>query len=450
MGRGNRWLVLGIVLVLGLALLGPASAQEARTLIQPRITNDDFADAWAIGILSSGVTGHTNDDATLEPGEPDDCAGREIGHTAWYTVTVTQPSQVTLSTAGANFDTVLAVYTGSAVGSLSLVSCNDDAGGGYASQVVFPAVPAVVYYVQVGGYQAATGLFPVSVTRTPTGPPAPQNDYFVNAQAAGVAPTWQQGTWNATTEPGEPLSCNDGGWVTSMGATVWYTLTVAAPTLVTVDTFGSDFDTILSIYTGGAVGSLTRVVCDDDTDNLQSIRQSQVQFGATPGTTYRIQVGGYDGTATPPFTGNLKLHITRGAWPSCLGGSATIVGTSAEETINGTPGADVIVALGGKDTINGQAGDDRICGNQGWDTVYGGPGNDRVQGGAGNDTIWGGEGNDNLRGGPAADTLRGEAGDDRLLGQGRNDLLYGGPGTDTVRGGGGTDYCEGETLFTCE
>lgn len=446
MGRGNRLLVLGLVLVLGLAVLGPASAHEFRTSIQPRITNDDFADAWAIGILSSGITGHTNDDATLEPGEPHSCAGREIGHTAWYTVTVTQPSQVTVSTAGADFDTVLAVYTGSAVGSLTLVSCNDDSGGGYASQVVFSAFPAVTYYVQVGGYQAETGLFPVSVTRTPTGPPAPQNDYFVHAQMVGLYPTWTQSTVNATTEPGEPLDCFEGGWTYAMGATVWYWLTVTSPTLVTVDTFGSDFDTSLAVYTGATVGSLNRLVCNEDTGGYQSL----VQFAALPGTTYRIQVGGFDGAASLPGVGDLRLNFTREAMPLCFGRTATRTGTSGPDVINGTAGDDVIVGLGGNDLINGLGGNDRICGNAGRDQIQAGVGNDRVAGGTGRDVISGGDGADVLKGGAGADQVNGDGGNDKLVGQAGNDTLNGGAGADTVTGGPGTDTCSGETLATCE
>src|SRR6478752_9020035 len=45
----------------------------------------------------------------------------------------------------------------------------------------------------------------------------------------------------------------------------------------------------------------------------------------------------------------------------CHGVPATITGTSAAQTINGTAGNDVIVALGGGDTVNGNGGDDIIC-----------------------------------------------------------------------------------------
>ncbi len=45
----------------------------------------------------------------------------------------------------------------------------------------------------------------------------------------------------------------------------------------------------------------------------------------------------------------------------CLGRDATIVGTSGDDRLHGTPHADVIVGMGGDDRIDGAGGNDRIC-----------------------------------------------------------------------------------------
>ncbi len=68
-----------------------------------------------------------------------------------------------------------------------------------------------------------------------------------------------------------------------------------------MDTAGSDFDTILTLYTGSAVNALTSVVANDDVagENLLSAITTTV----TGGTTYLIGVNGYDGD-----TGNLTLN----------------------------------------------------------------------------------------------------------------------------------------------
>ena len=94
---------------------------------------------------------------------------------------------------------------------------------------------------------------------------------------------------------------------------------------------------------------------------------------------------------------------------------ATIVGTGANNTINGTSGRDVIVALGGLDTIDGKGGDDVICGGDGPDTVSGGDGKDWIDGGAGNDDLNGGNGDDFLDGGLGSDSIRGDGGRDTCV-----------------------------------
>jgi hypothetical protein len=75
---------------------------------------------------------------------------------------------------------------------------------------------------------------------------------------------------------------------------------------------------------------------------------------------------------------------------TCLGRTATIVGTAGPDVIKGTPGNDVIAGLGGDDTIVGRGGNDIICGGSGDDTLSGNKGRDRLIGGPGTDVISGG------------------------------------------------------------
>src|SRR5882762_9242201 len=55
-------------------------------------------------------------------------------------------------------------------------------------------------------------------------------------------------------------------------------------------------------------------------------------------------------------------------------GGITIIGTSAGETLNGTPGGDCILGNGGNDIINGLGGADYLVGGAGDDTINGGDG----------------------------------------------------------------------------
>ena len=157
-----------------------------------------------------------------------------------------------------------------------------------------------------------------------------------------------------------------------------------------------------------------------------------------------------------------------GAVATCLGQSATIVGTSGAETLTGSSGNDVIAGLGGDDKISGGDGNDVICAGSGDDGVNAGLGDDHVVGedgydmivgGAGIDTIEGGTGTDALYGGAGADQVSGDAGSDyiqggddgdSLSGGDDDDLLDGNAGTNTVDGGAGSDACDGGAMSACE
>ncbi len=109
----------------------------------------------------------------------------------------------------------------------------------------------------------------------------------------------------ATKEPGEPDHAANVG-----GKSVWWSWTAPASGTVTISTCGSDFDTILGVYTGTVVNALESVASDDDFCGFAS--GSQVQFTATANTTYQIAVDGYKYLEDPDASaGNVVLTITQ-------------------------------------------------------------------------------------------------------------------------------------------
>ena len=82
------------------------------------------------------------------------------------------------------------------------------------------------------------------------------------------------------------------------GSTVWWFFTAATSGTVTIDTFGSNYDTQLHIFDGFFPGiefaDLNFVVGNDDASGLQS----QVTFEVTAGECYEIRVGGFRGTGS--------------------------------------------------------------------------------------------------------------------------------------------------------
>lgn len=115
------------------------------------------------------------------------------------------------------------------------------------------------------------------------------------------------------------------------------------------------------------------------------------------------------------------------------GKAITLIGTNANETINGFASNDTIDGGDGNDTLNGNAGNDILNGGNGDDRLNGGDGNDQLNGGLGNDLLNGNAGNDQLNGGEGNDTLYGGDGDDLHIGGVGNDWLQGGNGNDTYQ-----------------
>jgi len=151
---------------------------------------------------------------------------------------------------------------------------------------------------------------------------SPVNDYFIEASLLeGIETAATGSNIGATRETGEPLHANSGS------ASVWWRWTATESGVISVATTGSDFDTVLAVYTGNAVGSLTRVASDDDSGEGNS---SRVAFTASAGTTYRIAVDGY-GSAT----GNIALSLTRSVSPSITSFTPSSARPGSSVTING-------------------------------------------------------------------------------------------------------------------
>ena len=120
------------------------------------VPNDNFADATVLSGATLSVTG-SNAGATKEVGEPD-IAGFAGGKSVWYSWTAPSTGAVTLTTTGSNFDTLLGVYTGSAVSALTLIAANDDYNTGTitTSALSFGAIAGTTYHFAVDGWECGS------------------------------------------------------------------------------------------------------------------------------------------------------------------------------------------------------------------------------------------------------------------------------------------------------
>ena len=308
----NELLVTARQRIFGLAVLILASLGAGSALAQP--ANDYFTNATDLTFLDTGFGSGTNMDdntgATLEPGEPM-ILTNVGGASVWYTWTAPTNGVVTFSTSGTTFQTLLAVYTGNNISNLNLIGADNGSHAGN-SQVTFIAVAGVTFDITVDGTNGAQGPFTLTWNTTfpKKGPP---NDNFTNAivlNTNGPSGTVFGDNINATLEFNltniEPeIIFNNIG-----GASIWYAWTAPSDGIATFNTAGSTFDTVLGVFLGTNVFQLTEVVANDD---FMGRRSSQVSFPVTAGTTYNIDIDGYnigDPTNVPMGFVELSWNVT--------------------------------------------------------------------------------------------------------------------------------------------
>ena len=155
----------------------------------------------------------------------------------------------------------------------------------------------------------------------PPPPPAPPNNNFASAQViTGCSGTVSGTNVGATRETSEPNHAPDG----NAGIhSIWYRWQAPASGLVTIDTEGSGFDTVLAAYTENALASLSVGFKNDDIE-FSVIRTSRLTFPVRAGLTYRIAVDGYnnvgsDNGETGPVALNWSLSNCSGSFsPAAL------------------------------------------------------------------------------------------------------------------------------------
>jgi hypothetical protein len=253
--------------------------------------NDNFANATVLSGATAAVAG-SSANATKEQGEPNHRTDNPGGASVWYRWTAPSNMSVTISTEGSSFDTVLGVYTGSAVNGLTPTARNDDADGRRTSRVTFNAFSGTSYRIAVDGFNGAEGSVELSVN------PAWNNDFSRPVQLSGFSGSTSGSTRGATRQTGEPIHGGANGT-----NSIWFLWTSPTNGPFTFDTIGSGFDTLLAVYTGSAF-PLTLVA---ESNNLDpSNTASRVTFDAVSNTTYRVAVDG--------FPGELSAGVVKLGW----------------------------------------------------------------------------------------------------------------------------------------
>ena len=158
--------------------------------------------------------------------------------------------------------------------------------------LTFPEPGSYGYFCQFDGF---TGTILVQSVV------GPANDQCSGAIAMTSGTVYTANTSGATSTGDPTQACSS-----PLGSGVWYSFTANSAGQVTVNTCGSDFDTVMAVY-GGTCAGLTPVTgaCNDDNGPSCSGFAASLTFSATAGATYWVVIGGYQGEA-----GNLRVVTT--------------------------------------------------------------------------------------------------------------------------------------------
>lgn len=264
------------------------------------LANNDFADALPVTGLQPTING-SSIGANKEVGEPNHIGGTNAGGASiWFKWVAPLSASVKVTTVGSDYDTVLGIYTGSSVAALTALANNDDEDNPnniLTSLVAFSAIKGTTYYMAVDGFNGASGSVKLAVLMAG----ASGNDDFASATSlSGATGSVDSHTVNASAETGEPPHSG-----TTAASSVWFDWQAPSSGNFNFNTDGSDFDTVLAVYTGSAVNALTEVASNDNQGVASvaakgpafSAGASQLSFAATSGTTYHIAVDGKAGSS---------------------------------------------------------------------------------------------------------------------------------------------------------
>jgi hypothetical protein len=126
--------------------------------------HDDFASAKTINTIEYHDTVNTTEatpsDTVPNVDDPSNFSCDGFNHLAgfasvWYTYTPPEIQSISLDTIGTNYDTYIAVWTGTR-GNLTLVACNDETASGF-SELSLVAAAGTTYYIEVAQFNDGLG-----------------------------------------------------------------------------------------------------------------------------------------------------------------------------------------------------------------------------------------------------------------------------------------------------
>ena len=325
---------------------GDLTLNVTGTIVAP--PNDLKANAIALNPAGQTLIGSTIGATNDFPGGST-CGASAASVDVWYSLTLPSSDcnvSYTVSTISpnTNYDTVLTAYSGP-IGSLSQIACNDDFTN-VQSLITFSAVAGRTYYIRVSGWSGRSGVFGLGLTRG-----ANVGDECASAVPLVVGATPYHSSCFTDTLGLASFGCGFG----TVYKDGWYTLSFPTEQNVTVDMYGSNFDSILAVYSSACPGpTITPIACNDDSNNTL---QSRIDFVAAANTTYLVRAGVYYVSYTGDGVINVAATPTAPACLADVNTDGTVDGSDFTSFINsfgvGDPAVDPVADVNLDGTVDG-------------------------------------------------------------------------------------------------
>ncbi len=264
--------------------------------------------------------------AALEPGTPQ-IAGASGSHSLWWQWTAPEDATVEIDTSGTSggafpggstYPTLLAVYTGGSLGSLSLVQSSASyameplEGGGTMpySEMSFHAAAGTTYQINVQGQGGASGQTILAINTTPDNV-SPEAPLVLRGPSASLLDA------NVNAAGGNPRILGNSG-----GHSLWYSWTAPKSGREQVSAYSYDFAVEAAVYAGTSPGSSSLIGSAQGSapaGATTKVSECLCTFTAAAGTTYLIQVDGVSSGDVGQFT----LSLDDSMWQAATADAVT-------------------------------------------------------------------------------------------------------------------------------